>query len=897
MRLKWVVKLITLMVFFTSSMFAFELSSNHYGGFGKLLKGKQTYLPSMVFPFSEAIQVDSNFEAIFYTEKLPSILTENHSKFYLYTTKYQSEFTDITINGIEIPDSNISITPFYKDQNQVQLVELKVSNAIIIADEVAKINVKSHSDVPFWIYQQHISNHFEIFPTQIVFKKNGNFYRKYALISQCSESIKAISIEFRNQTFDVQFKAGYQLQTFELPLIDKEAIFTAKVFVDGLLYGTEDVKTQGWIEHSIHLIPIIKGNHVQDWSSEIPLEINQPSLDVSHVDHEVFSRQVNYSIQIDQNAYRNQLGFLQEEDILKYSTILYDRPYPSRAELGRMMDLNIKTLGYFQRERYGYPESYTTKDNMAYLFEDAASRELLVYKQYNSIVYKSKKQLEDHIIEHEYKLKNNTFPFKQSALFVEFDDQNDVNELNKSINHWTQNHQSPFLSIDNFNQFGKLFVNKNRVKLAHHVQSESPFRINYDVTDKFSVDDNWRSTLSMEPSLDKEINDSKFSVFNPNSDKYSGIMSITHRSTMLTHAEWKDGTPVKLQQYKPNHYYVLVEDLNPFELKTLKVFERTANTMVKPKIFSMHRRTGLINWQYKGHKLSKRKEDLFVPIIKNGLNTVSLSSDKGFLKQRGILFSEFEKEIITDNGAQIQINSYVFNDLPLVKYTYRVQPANIGNSTHIRFNFSVAPTQYSIDRLYKEEYGFSKFGNHNVIESEQSVFLINKTKIVLSSPQNLRWQYNAFTYNSNEVGFIRPSTYPNQMYLLVSGDLNGNISDQKAERIYELDVLLGDENEDIELPQTLPICMDNLRLKQSELELFKLDNSNIQVVSIHPTEKSNQFVLELKNTSDGFENTTFTPRKNKSTVYECLISGKKIGILKGKIEFTPQELKTIRISL
>jgi len=69
------------------------------------------------------------------------------------------------------------------------------------------------------------------------------------------------------------------------------------------------------------------------------------------------------------------------------------------------------------------------------------------------------------------------------------------------------------------------------------------------------------------------------------------------------------------------------------------------------------------------------------------------------------------------------------------------------------------------------------------------------------------------------------------------------------------------------------------------------------VVNIHPTEKENQYIIELKNISDHIENTNFTPRRQKSTVYDCLFSGKKTGIVKGKIKFEPQELKTIRISL
>ncbi len=897
MTLKLVVKLITLMMFCTSSMFAFELSSNHYGAFGKLLKGKQTYSPSLVFPFSEAFEIDSNFKTVFYTEKLPPILTENHSKFYLYARNFNSEFLELSVNGIRINDSNITVTTFSKYQDQINLVELNVDNTVINADEVAKIEVQSYSDNPIWIYKETISNHFNIFPTQIISRKEDGFYRKYAVISQCSEDISNISIELRNQTLDFNFKQGYQIQMFELPLIDKTSIFKAKVFVGGLLYGTEEIKTQPWVENSIHLIPILSANRVKDYSADYPIELSEiEQIDFTNFDRESFSRQVNYSIDITNGTYPNKIGFLQEKDVLKYSSILYDKPYPSRMMLSRLMDLNIKTLGYFQRETYGYPESYNHSKNVAYIYDDGSSRELLVYKQYNSVKLKSDEDLEKRLIHHEYKLTQNKFPFKQSIVFVEIEDQDDLKRVGSFIDRWSKTYQSPALSIENFNQFGKLFLNRNRTRLDHKVQVESPYRLQYKNTPVFRVENNWISMLSdME---NKVVRNSQFSVFNPGSNVYSGIISFQHTSNSLSHAKWKDGTSVKLQKYKANHYFALVSDLNPFEVKTLIVSEGSINSKSKPQFSSINRKSGLINWKYKGNRISKKKEDLFVPIFKDGLNTDEIKTIEGYLKNKGSLFSEYIRHITTVGGTQIEINSYVFNDLPLVKYKYKVKTESVNHSTHISFNLPLTPSQYSIDRLYKEEYGYSKFGNHNVLESDQSIFLLDKTKLLLSSPNHLRWEYNSTTFNTNETGFIERSTYPNQMYLLVSGSIEPHIyNTPEKEVVYEFDVVLGDENAEMVYEKQLPICMDEIKLKKLEIELFKLDNTNIKVVNIHPTDKESQFVIELKNTSHVSESTTFTPRRNKSTVYNSLFTGKKIGIIKGKLKFEPQELKTIRISL
>ena len=898
MMLKWGVKLLMLMVFFASSTFAFELSSNHYGAFGRLLKGKQTYQPSYVFPFTDAIQVDNNFQANFYTEKLPPILTENHSKFYFYAKDFNTENVQVFINSVAIPDSNTLVKSYSKYNDEIQLVEVKVSNEVLTADEAAEIKIFSTSSLPVYIYKETVSNHFEIYPSQTVFKKDGDFYRTYAILSHCIESLNSVSIEFRNQTFDIHFNEGFTIQTIDLPLVDKEAIFTAKVFVDGLLYGDEEVKTQRWMNKSIHLIPLISPNKIQNISSELPVELsNTVNWNPEYFDNELYSRQVNYSVYVEHPEYKSQIGFLQEKDILKYSTIHMDKPYPSRDELSRMMDVNIKTLGYFQKERFGYPDTYFEPQNMAYIYEDGASRELLVYKQYNAVRYLSDKQLEDALLYHEYKLTKSGFPFNQSLLFVDISNQSDIGKVQSFINKRNKGYQSPMLSLDNFNQFGKLFTNRNRTKLAHKVQTESPYRLSYNQTKQFDVKSHWSSVLSDQPA--DILNGNTFSVFNPGSDSYDGIITFRHNSNTLKSAEWSDGTPVKIQKYKPNHYFMQVSDLKPFEVKRLSVSERILNVKSKPQFLSIHKRTGVINWQYKGNKISRKKENLFVPVFKIGLLSDSLRLDEGYLKTKGKLFTEYVNKVQTKSGSEITINTYVFNDLPLVKYMYQITSKHDRESTHIQFNYPQSPGQYSIDRIYKEEYGFSKYGNQNVLESDESIFLINKTKILLSSPQNLRWQYNSITYNTNEVGYIESSTYPNQMFLLVSGDIHDVDTKNSLEKrgTYELDVRLGDENDNMTLPKDIPFCIEHLRLKQKELQLFKVDNSKVRVVNIHQTEKDNQFVLELKNTSDVEENATFTPRRNKSTVYECLFSGKKTGIVKGKLKFEPQELKTIHVSL
>lgn len=885
-------------MFYTSSVLAFELSSNHYGAFGRLLKGKQTYTPSLVFPFSESIQIDSNFEAHFYSEKLPAILTEDYSKFYLYTKGYHSDYTTILVNDTEIDKSNISVTSFYESGDTIQLVEIEISNVHITADEVALIKVNSNTNTPFWIFQERISNHFNIYPTQIVTRKdNGDFYRRYTVESHCLEPVNHVSVELRTHTIDLTFKEGFQIQVFDLPLIDKTATYSAKVFVNGLLYGTEDIYESKWEENSVHLIPVISSAQVNDFTSEYPFEMDNKNNEWTPLltDHETFSRQINYSIDIENSRYQENIGFLQEEDIRSFSSIWFDKPYPSRDVLGRMMDVNIKTLGYFQKETFGYPETYFKADNMAYVYEDAASRELLIYKQFNSVKYTSLTNLDEHILRHEYKLRTKKHPFKQSLIFIHLNTQDDLKFLNVYINQWNENYQSPTLSIDNFNQFGRLFLNRNRTRLSHKVQVESPFRLNYNTLEAFEVNTNWISTLSQ--SSHPTLKSNEISVFNPNSTSFEGIIQFNHDSDFKS-AQLSDGTPLKLQKHSTNTYFAFLPKMEPYEIKTLSLKTSGSSQKGKSYFLGLNKRSGVVNWQYKGHKLAKKRQDLFVPLFRNKMDEASLRIDDGYLKKKGPLFTEYERRIVTDQGTQMTLNTLVFNDLPMVKYLYNASIAERDHiSTHIQFNYPSIPSQYSIDRVYKEEYGYSKFGNHNVLESKHSIFLLNKTKILLSSPQRLRWQYNGITFNTNGVGFIESSTFPNQLNLLISGQITSDGNLQLTESHYELNVLLGDENSEMEMPQVQPLCMEELSIKQKELTLFKIDNQQIHIVNIHATEKNNQFILELKNTSDIAENATFTPRRNKSTVYECLFSGKKTGIIKGKMRFEPQELKTIRISL
>ena len=885
-----------MMVCIPSSLFAFELSSNHYGGYGKLLKGKQTYKPSKVFPFNDAIQVNADFKSIFYTEKLPAILTEDISKFYLYTKGFKLEETQIMINDTLIDHKNISIEEYYKNEDTLQVVEIIVSNKFIRADEAALVTVTSSLKESLWIYRENISNHFTIFPTQIVYKKKEGFVRTYALISHCTEKLEHLSIDLRNTTFKFNLNKGFQIQTFTLPLLDKNAEFTAKVLVNGLVYGTEDIIVKPWEENSIYLIPYIDAKYVSNYSSEWPLEINPLGLDlnVSELNHDEFSRLINYSIDPSSDLYRDYIGFYQEEDVFRYSTLLFDQPYPSRLELNRMMDLNIKSLGYFQREKHGYPETYFNANNTAYVYEHS-ERELLIYKQYARVEYKD--YLEHDIIYHTYKLSLNHFPFKQSLIFVDLTSVEEAEKLKNFVYAWNDKYQSPQLNLSNFNEFGRLFMNRNRTKLDRKIQVESPYRLSYRLDDIQILKPNWESILNQSPSNETYV--LKKRVFNPSSESFSGIISIKHPSTSLAYAQWSDGTRIKLQQYKTNHYFVHLPEIKPFEIKTLVLVENAASGYKsKSNYLSIHKRTGVVNWQYKGNKLAKKKQKLFAPVFYNGVTSIEPISNEGYFKGKGDVFSEYERSMVTKDGQKIIINTFVFNDIPMVKYQYKITPGESQISTHLNFNFLMAPTQYSLDRIYKEEFGYSKFGNHNVLESDQSIFLINKTKMLLSSPQNLRWQYNNITYNTNDVGFVEPSTFPTRLNLLLDGELNHQRGHSyKNTEFYTLDVLLGEENENLAISKTPPIVLDYKKRSKSDLKIFRLDNDRIEVVNIHPTEKGNQYVLELKNTSDSFENANFTPAKNKSTVYECYFSGKKTGIIKGKIEFAPQELKTIRITL
>lgn len=896
MKLKSVIRILTLMMFCSSSMFAFDLSSNHFGAFERLLKGRQTYKPSLVFPLSSAIQVDSNYSAEFYSEKLPPILTEHYSKFYLYTKGLQIESTTISINNSIIEDSNVSIVQYYEHNDSIQVTEIKVSNAIIQADEVSKITVKSDNDLPFWIYKKKISNHFKIYPSQIISKIDGDFYREYTVVSHCFKNYDNVSIELRNHRIDLQFEQGFQIQTFKLPLIENKNVYNAQIFVNGLLFGHEEINEPTWVENSIHLIPVVHHSKINHFSSNYPLEINNSNseIEISDLNHETFSRELNYSIYPSRQGYSSTVGFLQEENINKFSTVWLDKPYPSRETLGRLMDLNVKTLGYFQRDLFGYPEHYNNQNNIAYFYEDAAERELLVYKQYDATEYKSKHQLEDYIRYHEYDLGSKLHPYNQSVLFIHVESENDIESLNSFIDSWNSSKQSPQLSLNNFNQFGTLFKNKNRTKINRSVKVESPFRQEYNFAENSDKRSNWPVILS---NGNKLLSNNTISVFNPSSSPFEGIVEFKHASTLLKSAKWKDGTPLKLQHYESNTYYIQIDELDPFEIKTIMLSEQGVKTKGKLNYLGINKRSGIVNWQYKGNRLSKKKQDLFVSHIKDQ-NDDLMRSDKGKLKNKGVLFSNYERLIVDTNGQELQVNTLVFNDAPKVKYLYRLRPnmSVLDHSIHIQFNYPVIPLKYSIDRLYKEEFGYSKYGNVNVLESEESIFLFDNTKVLISSPQFLKWQYNGITYNTNEVGFIESSTFPLQLYLLVFGNLESNIL-KEDEYMYELNVLLGSENEDLIIQKQEPIFMESLRLKKPDLILFKIDNKKIKVVNIHPTEKENQYIIELKNISDHIENTNFTPRRQKSTVYDCLFSGKKTGIVKGKIKFEPQELKTIRISL
>lgn len=895
MKLKLFINILTLMVLYSSSTFAFDLSSNHYGAFGQLIKGKQTYKPSQVFPFSEALQINATHESVFYTEKLPSILTEDISKFYFYAKKFDINTTSIYINDVLIDNQYITITNFIQNADTIQLLEFITSNEVITADQASKVKITSNSNQSFWIYQVHISNHFNIFPTHRVYNKDGVNYRQFALFSHCNEDINNIRIELPNNTLNFNFKKGFQQQIFELPLEHQSMTYNAEIFVKGLLFGKEEINVPSLKENNIHIIPIISPSHLSHYSSEIPFELqtNKP-MDVSDLKGDIFSRQINYSIHSNSEHYDKEIGFLQERSIFKYSTIHFDSPYPSRDELNKMIDLNIKTLGYFQREKYGYPVNYFTQKNMAYLYQEA-DRNLLVYKQYNSIKYNGINNLNDALIFHEYQLSLIDFPFQQSLIFVFVNSTKDLIAINQYINTKNRTFQSPQLSINNFNQFGKLFLNRNRTKLDYKVKIESPFKLDYSPSTVVKKN-TWAPILSNElPELHKDL---QLEVFNPNSTHFSGITSFKHQSNKLTYAEWTDGTIIKLQQYKPNHYFILLPSIKPFEIKFIKLFENNlTSNKHKPLFLSMNKRNGIIHWQYKGNKLTRKKENLFIPIFNQGISHTPIKNSNGKLIQKGSVFTEYSKSLTTDNDNQIKINTYVFNDLPYVKYNFEIEIDNI-SSSHLFFNTLEPPTQYSIDRVYKEEFGYSRFGNHNSIESNHSIFLINKTKVLLSSPQNLNWEYNTMTYNTNEVGFIERNTYPTRFNLLLAGQLNKDLKSSTAEPMhYELDVRLAGENDDIELPKKHPIFLKIKREYKSESKLFNIENSKIEVVNIYPTEKDSEFILELKNSSDSPENTTFTPRRKKSTVYYCLFSGKKTGIVKSKIEFKPKELKTIRFRL
>lgn len=900
MRLKLVINFISLLVLTTSSVFAFELSPNHFGGFGKVLKGKSVYKPSQVFPFYDALTINSNIEGEFYSETLPSILTEDSSKFYLYAKDFNAGLSEIYINNHRVDLDQITVSSFRKHNDEIELIELLVSNTILKADEPAIIRMTTDSDKACYVYQVNVSNQFTIFPTQHVIQKSDRYYRTYALMSHCPNGQNGVTIELSNQTFDFDLNKGYQLQTFELPLVNKQTSYRAKIWVNGLLYGKEDIEVTPYLDHQIHLIPVISSSRLTNYSSEYPLEVQIDKNNFSSLplDHESFSRQVNYSIQESESTYPEQIGFLQEESILKYSTILQDKPYPSRKELNRMMDINIKTLGYFQRDKYGYPDAYFSPGNTAYIYENA-NRELLVYKQYNSVNYQSIDDLKEAIIHHEYKLSQEEFPFKQNLLFIHIESEDVLKELNSFINTWNTRFQSPQLTLSNFNQFGKLFVNRNRTKLDRKVNVESPFKLNY-TPEVESVHENadWKSVLSNTDAPLLQSND--LMVFNPLARTFGGVVEFKHESNTLTYATLLDGTHVNLQQYKPNHYYILIPEIKAFELKKIQLHTSisTNKKKIKSHYLAINKRSGIIQWQFNGNKFSKKKEALFVPSFNLGITNVPNSFNEGYLKQKGTVFTEYERLIKTDNGDELKVNTFVFHQIPLVKYKYSIKSEHPKSSLHTQLNFLQTPTQYSIDRIYKEEHGYSKFGNHNIIESEASIFLVNKTKILLSSPQKLRWEYNSHTFNTNEVGFVESSTYPTHFNMLLSGTIDQTLDmNTDKSNFYELDVVLGDENDQLEDPLYTPFLFEPSKQLSKDIQLFKIDNTQIEVVAIHPTEKDNQFFVELKNTSDNYENTSFTPRKHKSTVYECLFSGKKTGIVKGKLEFEPQELKTIRFSL
>ncbi|MGB0871320.1 MAG: hypothetical protein ACPGSD_17155 [Flavobacteriales bacterium] len=877
----------TMLMFSTWSFsFGFELSSNQFSGYQTTIRGKEIFDHNATYFLNEALMIESGVPSTFSSEPLPPILLQEESKFYFYVNAFNPNDIHILADGRKVESHQLELHTVFQKKDTLHILEIRIPNHLLKANKAVTFECSHQLKEPVLIYKQAISQNLSLSALPLVYKKDGDLFQKIAIKTSCIDSVSNLEIVFgtHKKTFDIT--PGFDIMFFDIPIIDRNETLSYELWINGISWGEEDIHFKRWNTPEIHLTPYISAKNIDLSAINYPVEIN--SLYKAHYLQNP-NKETHFSVELN-SAYQHVIGRMQEQGITSFSAFNLKQTNYTRAELNKYNALNVETLGQFASKPYAAPTE--NNKNWAYLFTNGW-KDLLVYKQYNTVKAYKTSHLLNAIAYHLIQLDENHFDFNKSHIFIPIYTQKQLEDLKNTVITFADQYHSPFIKLSSFKTFGKSFRSTYKSTLKKTDQIESPFLLSYP-ENKTLTTNRFQPICS---DLKETLTSYKIQIFNPLPYAFSGIVNIKHRSTDIESARDKDQNNIPIQKTKDGEYILDVAHIAPFQMLNIVLSDNSLQTKGKLKVQGLkpHKKSGIINWNTDGSKISKKKQALFIPelVLENG-ETPKLSKKTKVMQ--GPVFYEVLDDYFNQDSLLFSVSKRIFHNKNHVQYKITEQN-NISNSSlHVKLNQLVGITKYSIDRVFDKELGYSEQSNFNVLQSKESVFLYDDTKLVLNSDQGLNWQYNSTVYNPFKVGYLDRSSFPRNLKLLIRGSVLQTNKTNKTDS-YTFDVIKRKEKEQSSLKQNKLIIQNNDSKVNYKTPLFNINNANITIVGMYETDKNGQVVLELKNTSSRTEKAQVTPRKPKSKVYHCHYSGKKTGIVKDKLQFEPFEIKTIRITL
>ncbi len=538
---------------FSLSANDFFTSYNVLSAYHKVIEGNSVFYPLNFHPSERALLVDAkdNVQIKWESEDIPNFYGDQKLKFaFTYSISNalgEMPSYELSMDSIHTVDFEfIENVPFSHSNNGLEIEfiqkespEPNIQSGVGIIsipieflspgnpiNFILKTTQPNGGDSWLMIYQNEFKQGINFFDSDIVIKKDGEYFREFgvAVNNFGNEQNINIRIDGNNNEFSAENGISYHPiylskntspRELEIEILVNDSIVsferhrlatikTKNIYLLNESYSYNSILLNG-VDAEVQLLKqaleLTAGNDQRDllskfkWST-FEFETIQKYLDYASEEERIFlmDRIKNGLIELSP-AYKQIISSLSTpveysylfEDGLHYAAkagqeklgqIQIDPSGISANYMEYLLDRGITEIGLFQNSEYQIRPEYFNSQKKPYFYQSHyKTKDLLVYNQNDGIYYgKEQQPISNYSISrHLQNLANRNIKYPNSLLRLIPTDAFINRELSEVVREWNASHQSPKLIISTFSQFANQFRKTSGNKLKGVRTLNSPF--------------------------------------------------------------------------------------------------------------------------------------------------------------------------------------------------------------------------------------------------------------------------------------------------------------------------------------------------------------------------------------------------------------------------------------